>query len=726
MNRKVLTVGLVFVLVFSTVYIQERGWAASSLTYHTTETILQMYKDLSNRHSRMSYETIGSSVLGEPILLFKIGNPNGGTLLFDGRMHGAEDAGTEGGYLFAKWILESSDYEAKKILEENYVLIIPVVNVDSYYRPNERSVYIQPDGSKFYCNGVNLNRNFVSGFGDSGLDDPSDLYDYRGLYAASEPETQAVRYAMAKYSPDIYVNFHDGLQSIMYDDDSRSSSVTSRVIENYDVLMNNPQYSSIGRPHRGGWGGFAIGDGASFGASSWLVEVARDMPSSYNDFISQIYTRKMFPLLISMCRAIGDSSSSVPPSSSVPMEEPDGSIIDDVFAVLNGDWFSSSQTSGYFGSDYKYHMSGDGQAKATWSYDFPQSGSYEVYARWTSGSNRASDAPYTVNYAGGSRTVDVNQRVNGGEWNSLGVFYFRSGVSSVSLSNQANGIVIADAVMMTIIDDFEPASASTDVIVDNNEASVVGAWISTATSSEYYGNNYLYRVGGYGANTVTWRFGVSQPGSYEVYARWTSGSNRASDAPYTVNYAGRSRTVDVNQRVNGGEWVSLGVFYFTEGMSSIILSDDADGVVIADAIRLVSSDASPSPTEAIVMDDVEADYVGNWPASSLTSGSYGGEYKYRWAGMGANTATWSVSIPEVGSWEVYARWTSSSNRATDAPYTVYHAYGSSVVTRNQEINGGVWISLGTFDFKVGITSIMLSDDANDVVIADGIKLVKIV
>ena len=164
---------------------------------------------------------------------------------------------------------------------------------------------------------------------------------------------------------------------------------------------------------------------------------------------------------------------------------------------------------------------------------------------------------------------------------------------------------------------------------------------------------------------------------------------------------------------------------FTEGPSSVMLSDDANDVVIADAVRLVHI-PEPMPTiDGIELDDTEAIFTGTWPFSTVSYGYYGSAYRYRWAGVGDNTATWMVNIPEADSWEVYARWTSSSNRATDAPYTVNHADGSTVVLRNQEINGGSWVSLGVFDFNEGITSIVLSDDADDVVIADGIKLVKV-
>lgn len=37
----------------------------------------------------------------------------------------------------------------------------------------------------------------------------------------------------------------------------------------------------------------------------------------------------------------------------------------------------------------------------------------------------------------------------------------------------------------------------------------------------------------------------------------------------------------------GGSWVSLGTFRMNEGVGRVELSDEADGVVIADAVRLL-------------------------------------------------------------------------------------------------------------------------------------------
>jgi hypothetical protein len=127
----------------------------------------------------------------------------------------------------------------------------------------------------------------------------------------------------------------------------------------------------------------------------------------------------------------------------------------------------------------------------------------------------------------------------------------------------------------------------------------------------------------------------------------------------------------------------------------------------------------------IFVDDVDAEFEGAWGGPSVAvSGYYGTGYRYRWAGSGSNTATWPFHVLQAGSWEVFAKWTSGSNRATNAPYTINHADGSSTVRVNQENNGGEWVSLGIYGFNEVVASIFLTDDADDVVIADAVMLVR--
>ena len=125
-------------------------------------------------------------------------------------------------------------------------------------------------------------------------------------------------------------------------------------------------------------------------------------------------------------------------------------VKDNPAAVFECTWGTSS-TGGYQDGDYRWHAAGDGSCTGTWTPDLPAADTYNVYAWWKASANRATDAPYTIYYDGGSATVDVNQAVNGNQWNLLGTYPFVAGQSGyVVLNDDANEYVIADAVK------FEP------------------------------------------------------------------------------------------------------------------------------------------------------------------------------------------------------------------------------------------------------------------------------
>jgi len=118
---------------------------------------------------------------------------------------------------------------------------------------------------------------------------------------------------------------------------------------------------------------------------------------------------------------------------------------------LGGNWARSTSSSGYYGSNYQTQAATTATAWARWTPRFSSTGYYNVYMRWTSGSNRASSAKVTINTAGGQYTRYVNQQTNGGTWYSLGRYRFNAGYAtgagSVTLwATGANGYVVADAV----------------------------------------------------------------------------------------------------------------------------------------------------------------------------------------------------------------------------------------------------------------------------------------
>lgn len=128
------------------------------------------------------------------------------------------------------------------------------------------------------------------------------------------------------------------------------------------------------------------------------------------------------------------------------------------------------------------------------------------------------------------------------------------------------------------------------------------------------------------------------------------------------------------------------------------------------------------PSIEIIVDDPEATYVGDWYLSDLVPGYYGDGYHFSWPGSGSDLFTWAFDLPYAGEWEVSAMWSNRSTRATNSPYTIYHAEGSDTVRVNQEVDGGEWNTLGIFKFDRGGNAIVLSDDADEAIIADAIKL----
>lgn len=158
------------------------------------------------------------------------------------------------------------------------------------------------------------------------------------------------------------------------------------------------------------------------------------------------------------------------------------------------------------------------------------------------------------------------------------------------------------------------AAANGEVVVDSTNPSVraTGAWAASSTTPGFYGSGYLFRVPGNGSATVFWPFpATAAPGQYQLFARWSSGPNRASNAAYQVTSNAGQTVETVDQRSGGGDWQPLGTFAFAPGKGhGVTLSDKADGVVVANAIRWVGGGVTaappPSPGQSASAQLVEA------------------------------------------------------------------------------------------------------------------------
>jgi RHS repeat-associated protein len=84
---------------------------------------------------------------------------------------------------------------------------------------------------------------------------------------------------------------------------------------------------------------------------------------------------------------------------------------------------------------------------------------------------------------------------------------------------------------------------------------------------------------------------------------------------------------------------------------------------------------------------------------------------------------WTLTPPAAASYEVFARWVVKPGNTNAAVYAVHHAGGRTAVTRNQQVSGGQWVSLGTFNLSPGQNHrVELSGNAAGTVIADAVRI----
>jgi len=159
-----------------------------------------------------------------------------------------------------------------------------------------------------------------------------------------------------------------------------------------------------------------------------------------------------------------------------------------------------------------------------------------------------------VSYQGGSSTVTVNQRVNGGQWVLLGTYPFNAAGSGYKVDladTSASGKVVADAI--------------------------------------------YYVQDGAPVDSFTWTPDIQSAGDYQLYARWTASSANSGAAQYTVVHGGGTSLVTVSQKQNGGQWNLLGTWSFAPGAGhQVTLTASSDGNVVADAIKLVGTGPAPA------------------------------------------------------------------------------------------------------------------------------------
>lgn len=173
------------------------------------------------------------------------------------------------------------------------------------------------------------------------------------------------------------------------------------------------------------------------------------------------------------------------------------------------------------------------------------------------------------------------------------ITYTGSGLFNTTLGSMPTSAYANSNYFRDIVFDAGTGGSGTEVIVDNTENSKVtltGSWALSSYFPGYYGTNYL-SDGNTGKGTKSARFTPNLPsaGNYEVFTRWSAYTDRANNVPIDITGTSGTQRVTVNQRTNGNQWVSLGIYNFSAGSGGNVLISNTgtSGFVIVDAVRFV-------------------------------------------------------------------------------------------------------------------------------------------
>ena len=137
-----------------------------------------------------------------------------------------------------------------------------------------------------------------------------------------------------------------------------------------------------------------------------------------------------------------------------------------------------------------------------------------------------------------------------------------------------------------------PIVVDRHVVVDDTDALRTrheGSWARGNSILGYYGIGYQAAAPGQADALFRWQVSVPEDGAYRVQASWTEAPDRGTQAQYTVSQAGQPLgDATVDQQEPGGQWRTLLDVPLVADVPCIVeLTGAADGVVVADAVRLV-------------------------------------------------------------------------------------------------------------------------------------------
>jgi subtilisin family serine protease len=398
------------------------------------------------------------------------------------------------------------------------------------------------------------------------------------------------------------------------------------------------------------------------------------------------------------------------------------------FVVDDGDptFYTTSAWIGYTGAgaqgDLSYKQSGSGAGVARWTFSNLAPGQYRVAATWQPYSNRPTDAVYGL-YGDGATLamVHVNQQQspasfaeNGVAWQDFGTTYLVSGDALVvelsDLALPSGSYLIADAVRVERVGGLAP-SPEIQVVANGVIVADGSGTVDFGQTTPGVPVSQTITVRNLGTTNLTLGK-ISVPSGFTLVS--TFGTTMVAPGGST----------DFVVRLNAVTEGSV------TGQVSFATNDADENPFNFTTTGTVSMYATP-----FVIDDGDSGYSATAGWSSYVGVGAQGDFSYKAAGTGSQSATWSFSGLAPGQYRVSVTWDPYSNRSIDAPYTVFDGTTSlgTVLVNQQNVpgsfteNGIYWYDLGSFAVIGNTLVIQLSDaaSAGSYLIADAVRVQRI-
>ena len=251
----------------------------------------------------------------------------------------------------------------------------------------------------------------------------------------------------------------------------------------------------------------------------------------------------------------------------------EGIVVDDKQAIKVGAWTVSSSAPRYVDDTYIHDGTADkGKKRVVYRPQLEAAGNFEVRIAYSGSGNRSSRVPVHIQHSGGEtvRLVDQTKIPEIDDaFTSLGIYAFDPVMAPeivISTEGTEDGVVIADAVVLVPTDlpplptdeqvdlpenipfIVQDASSLPGIVVDDQQAVLVGEWKGSVHTPPFVGAGYLHDgKEDKGKKSASFIPDLPRAGTYEVRVSHNTNVRRANGVPVTVRHAGGETTVKINE-----------------------------------------------------------------------------------------------------------------------------------------------------------------------------------